>query len=89
MQSGDTEMSCEELDKGIETLDKNIKQIKSVKTRKVGTNTILYVLAIPTLFLSLLLIDSADNDQDQIGFYEKRIVHLGQIRSLNDCQMKE
>lgn len=87
MQSGDFNKTCQTLLDDISYIkDYNIKRLQNKKKLKIVRNTIMFYIAIPTVFLSLLFVDFSGNESQEIILYEERITHLNQIFVINKCK---
>ncbi len=85
LQKGDINLSCEQLKTEINQVDKKLKKAKFSKRNKKVKNWLSVLLTPFTAFLSLIFLDASDKQKEEIGFYNKRRVHLIELKENKPC----
>jgi hypothetical protein len=88
MQSGDIKKSCAMIEHEIVDIsDMDIEKLKKKRKLKVVKNTGLFVIALPTIFTSLLFADFSGDEKELINIYNKRIVFLQRLQKNQGCKI--
>lgn len=88
MQTGDIEKSCAVIEHEVADIsDMDIEKLKKKRYRKIIKNTSLFLIAVPTIFTSLLLVDFSGDEKEEIATYKKRIVFLQRLQKNKGCMI--
>ncbi|MBL6785611.1 MAG: hypothetical protein ISQ32_04840 [Rickettsiales bacterium] len=82
----DFQKNCQELEIEIENLLFKKKKTQQSKNLTHAKNITFYILAVPTAFMSLLLLSSDKDAENQLYILNKRINHLEDLMIINSCQ---
>lgn len=85
LDSTDFSKSCVELNLMLENLIVKKRRLVNRKHFNSAKNITLYVLALPTAFLSLLFLDSSDESNDELYVLERRVEHLKDLEGMKNC----
>ena len=86
LQADDFKKNCSQLEQSINDIENKQKKIRNKKRLYNTKNIMLYVIALPTAFMSLFFLDSVEEVKDESDILDYRLEHLKDLYSVNDCQ---
>ena len=88
MQTGDIHKSCAMIEHEIVDIsDLDIEKLRKIRRLKIAKNTGLFIIALPTIFTSLLFVDFSGNEKELIDIHKQRIVFLQRLQKNKGCKI--
>ena len=81
----DFDQSCDELHRIISNLHLAKRKVINKKRISNAKNFTFYAIAIPTAFLSLLLLGSDDDSDEELYILGRREVHINDLLDIRSC----